>query len=223
MATERVNCLLIGALVFCAAGLLFFIIGFSTPHWLEADERYQIQSGFKKLGLWEACFKDWTYFKDYNGKQYNGCWWIFSYEYRPIWQWLNPPWFLAIQVLMTLTLLLELVTVVLLILYVIRVFPASSNYVGLFATAIMALLSGIVTAICMVIFGTKSVVDRQWIENPDKNYLSWSFGLIVLSGFLILFGGMCLFVAGMQVRLITNYEKRPRQYGYEARPALPAY
>ena len=75
----------------------------------------------------------------------------------------------------------------------------------------------------MVLFGTKSVVDRQWIENPDKNYLSWSFGLIVLSGFLLLFGGMCVFVAGMQVRLMVNYNKKPAPYGHVSKQAVPVF
>lgn len=42
------------------------------------------------MGLWEACFNHWTYFNDYNGKIYDGCWWIYSYEYRPIFHWINP-------------------------------------------------------------------------------------------------------------------------------------
>lgn len=43
-----------------------------------------------QLGLWEACFNHWTYFNDYNGKIYDGCWWIYSYEYKPIFHWINP-------------------------------------------------------------------------------------------------------------------------------------
>lgn len=43
-----------------------------------------------QLGLWEACFKDFSHKTSYNGKLYNGCWWMFSYEYEPIREWLNP-------------------------------------------------------------------------------------------------------------------------------------
>lgn len=43
-----------------------------------------------QLGLWEACFKDFSHKTSYNGKLYNGCWWMFSYEYEPIRDWLNP-------------------------------------------------------------------------------------------------------------------------------------
>lgn len=42
---------------------------------------------------------------------------------------------------------------------------------------------------------TMSVVNRQWIQNPDKNYLSFSFGLMVMSGLMVLFGGvLCSFL-----------------------------
>ena len=82
--------MLIAGLVFCSSALLFLVIGFSTPHWLELDTNYITNSGFEKLGLWEACFNNFAYYKDYTGKIYNGCWWIFSYEYRPIWNYINP-------------------------------------------------------------------------------------------------------------------------------------
>lgn len=73
-------------------------------------------------------------------------------------------------------------------------------------------------------FGTKSVVDRQWIEKPDQNYLSWSFGLMVLSGFCQLFGGMCSVVAAMQVRLENQKNKPKERYeGYVMSTQPPHY
>jgi len=86
----RVKQLLTGAIVFSSLGLLLFVIGYATGHWLEADDRFIHHNSFVRLGLWEACFDSWTYYKDYTGKSYNGCWWMFSYEYRPIYQYLNP-------------------------------------------------------------------------------------------------------------------------------------
>ena len=91
MATRsRGDWLLIIGLIFCSSALLFLIIGFSTPHWLELDTKHIKNNGFEKIGLWEACFNNFAYYKDYTGKTYNGCWWIFSYEYRPIWSYINP-------------------------------------------------------------------------------------------------------------------------------------
>ncbi|XP_071142603.1 uncharacterized protein LOC143055443 [Mytilus galloprovincialis] len=224
MAKSRGDWLLVAGLVFSGFALLFLVIGFATPHWLELDTKFITNSGFEKLGLWEACFNNWAYYRDYTGKTYNGCWWIFSYEYRPIWSYINPPWFLGIQVMMTLALLAEISVVLLALLFLIGCCPGRNSVCGLFILGGIGLCSGILTAICTVIFGAKSVVDRQWIENPDKNFLSWSFGCVVFSGFLILFGGMCIIVSALQVRLANQYSHRAKPYaGYEARHEPPYY
>ena len=80
-------------LTFCGFGLcvlctLCTVISFSSPNWLESYT--EAKSRFVKLGLWSACFNKFGYDRDFLGKTYDGCWWIFSYEYRPIWDWLNP-------------------------------------------------------------------------------------------------------------------------------------
>ena len=68
------------------------------------------------------------------------------------------------------------------------------------------------------------MVDRQWMENPDKNFLSWSFGMVVFSGFLILFAGMCIIVSGLQVRLENQYERRRKPYAdYAPQHQRPQY
>jgi hypothetical protein len=86
---NRGDLLLIVGLVLSGFALLFLVIGFSTPNWLEQDTNYITQSRFEKLGLWKACFKNYVH-KAFPGKQFNGCWWIFSEEYRPIWSYINP-------------------------------------------------------------------------------------------------------------------------------------
>ena len=78
---------LCGFALSCLAAL-FTILSFSTSHWLESYE--EAQSRFIKLGLWEACFNNFGYDRDNLGKVYKGCDWIFSYDYRPIFDWLNP-------------------------------------------------------------------------------------------------------------------------------------
>ena len=89
MANRR-DLLLIVGLVLSGIASLFLIIGFSTSHWLELNTNYITNSGFENLGLWEACFKNFVHFRDYTKKLYNGCWWTFSEEYRPIWSYINP-------------------------------------------------------------------------------------------------------------------------------------
>lgn len=69
-----------------------------------------------------------------------------------------------------------------------------------------------------------SVVNRQWIQNPDKNYLSFSFGLMVMSGFMVLFGGFCAAFSAAQVRYDQKKsEEKPRYAGHMIKPAPPIY
>ena len=52
MATwSRSRYLILSAFGFIAVGFLFNIIAFSTPNWLEADDRYKLTNGFVKVGL----------------------------------------------------------------------------------------------------------------------------------------------------------------------------
>lgn len=91
MALTRTKRLVtIFGLVFTCLAFVCMVIAFSTPHWLERFPHKRNTRVFVRMGLWEACFNHWTYYKDYLGKQYNGCWWIFHFEYRPVWPWLNP-------------------------------------------------------------------------------------------------------------------------------------
>lgn len=77
-------------LIFTISGFICLVVAFATPHWLQRFPHKRMSRVFVRMGLWEACFNDWTYYKDYLSKRYNGCWWIFHFEYRPVWGWLNP-------------------------------------------------------------------------------------------------------------------------------------
>lgn len=207
------NVLLIVSLVLFGFALLFCVIGFSTSHWLELDSRYVTSSSFENLGLWEACFKNFAFLRDYTGKLYNGCWWIFSEEYRPVWDYINPPWFLGIQVMMTIVLIAEVLTVLMSILFLIKCCRGGDNMIALFVLGSIAIAAGILTGISTIIFGAKTVTDTHWIQEPEKNFLSWSFGCVVFSGFMELFGGVCSIVAALYVKLQRRYTTdRPMAY-----------
>jgi ABC-type nickel/cobalt efflux system permease component RcnA len=84
----------------------------------------------------------------------------------------------------------------------------------------LILFTGILTAISVIIFGAKSVTDDQWKESPEKNFVSWSFGCVVFSGFLILFAGVSLIVAALQAKLVNDYDSRhdyDRRHDYDSR------
>ena len=75
----------IGCLLFA---IFAMVIAFATPYWVESFSKSD--NKFVKCGLWEFCFNDYTFWKDYNGKRYLGCWYIFSSQYRALWEWLSP-------------------------------------------------------------------------------------------------------------------------------------
>lgn len=206
------------------AGLstIFTIVSFSTSYWLESYE--EANSRFKHLGLWEACFNKFAYDRDSLGKTYDGCAWIFSYEYRPIFDWLNPTWFLAVQIMMTLNLVVSLVTSVLCLLGILNFCPPHRASVAQLTNAILIFTAGLFITLSVIIFGVKSDIDRQWLSRPDQNYLSWSFGLAVVAGFLAIFSGMCLIVDSLRLAQIRRKAKAPPPYaGYKMSTVPPQY
>ena len=75
--------------MFCLCFAIFtMVIAFASPYWVESFEK--ADNKFVKCGLWEFCFNDYTFYKDYNGKRFLGCWYIFSASSRPLWEWLSP-------------------------------------------------------------------------------------------------------------------------------------
>lgn len=68
--------LVVGALVSYIGGV-FLLMSFSSPYWIESyDESF---SSFKNMGLWEYCFKDFTYPYYQFPRLFNGCHNIFSH------------------------------------------------------------------------------------------------------------------------------------------------
>ncbi|XP_041360687.1 uncharacterized protein LOC121376944 [Gigantopelta aegis] len=180
-----------------------FFISFCTPNWIEQYDKYKTRK-FQRMGLWEACFHGWNYYKDYLGKTYYGCWWVFSFEYRPIWTFLNPPWLLGIQVVMSLTFLLTIATLFFALMFICKACPAKQHTRN---CAILNMIIAMATTICIIVFGLKTKVDRQWLPHPDSNFLSWSFGFAVLSAFFATFAAMCF--TSETIRLIAE-EKKPK-------------
>jgi hypothetical protein len=61
--------------------MLLNILGFSTPYWIQLWPRVG-DSTFKNLGLWQVCIAGFRNPKDFWGKVYYGCWWIFAREFE---------------------------------------------------------------------------------------------------------------------------------------------
>ncbi|XP_005107971.1 uncharacterized protein LOC101853410 [Aplysia californica] len=204
------------ALTFTICAFICMVVAFATPHWLERFPHKRMTRVFVRMGLWEVCFDNWTYYKDYLGKQYNGCWWIFHFEYRPVWNWLNPKWLLAVQIMMSLGLILHMLTVVMNIMYYVRCCPKEKEKKYVMVSMVMMWLASAFISISVTIFGIKADIDRQWLPNPDSNFLSWSFGCAVLSGFFSIFSAMCLSVDHLRIK--EEEERANRGPAYAVKP-----
>ncbi|CAF3390153.1 unnamed protein product [Rotaria sp. Silwood1] len=86
------------ALFFSIFALICDLIGFSTPYWLQIWPRVG-DTTFRKLGLWQVCIAGFRNPKNYWGKVYYGCWWLYAREYNGLREdgVLTPAWFTAVQ------------------------------------------------------------------------------------------------------------------------------
>ncbi|KAL8560823.1 hypothetical protein ACOMHN_032935 [Nucella lapillus] len=176
---------------FVAAAVGCLIIAFASPYWVESFSEFT-DNRFVKAGLWEFCFNDYTFYKDHNGKRYLGCFYIFSDTIRPIWEWLSPPWFIGMQVIVSLALLVQVVDAIFLVLYIFKLFPKYLNSMVLLGSSAVMLFALACILVVLVVFGVQKE-DRQWVPRPDMNYLSWSYGLCCLSGLASLFAAVALY------------------------------
>ncbi|WAR16251.1 hypothetical protein MAR_030845 [Mya arenaria] len=168
----------------------------------------------KMLGLWTACFNNFGYDRDALGKMYDGCHWIYSYEYKPIFAWLVPNWFLAVQVMMTLGLIINGGMALMLLTGQAGFFMDKEDF---FAQAFKAggfWTSFLLTCLSVALFGIKSDIDRQWFPRPDQNYLSWSFAFVVIAGFFEIFAAMCLTFDALRIKDVEARRLKKQDPGY---------
>ncbi|PAA71275.1 hypothetical protein BOX15_Mlig003053g1 [Macrostomum lignano] len=160
--------------------ILLHFLSFCSPYWLESYP--ETRSTFLRVGLWSVCFDRFIHPKDNFGIEWTGCYWIFDWNLwnRGIWEWIDPPWFIAVQVLCGLAFISHCVSLVCILFHFLLVgnrHAESSICLGTQAIAALFLLVG------LIVFGVK-VDDRDWMPRPDHNHLSWSFAFAVLSCFI---------------------------------------
>ena len=79
---------LLTALILDLLSFVSLIIAYSTPYWYISWPR--VYSGFRNIGLWEACFAGLVLDRDPTQKSYHGCWWILAPELWNIRRWVMP-------------------------------------------------------------------------------------------------------------------------------------
>jgi hypothetical protein len=189
-------------------GLLNLIIAFITPYWVISWPR--VYSPFRKVGLWEACFAGQILDRDPLQKSYHGCWWILAPELYDIRDWIMPPWFVVVQILITISLVIEFVALI----FNIRVWLHTSGHdkSGLGrrrapfnivqAMTYITIITTVLKAIAVIMFGLGFKYDWFWLPNPEINYPHFSYGLAILSTFFSFFSA----IAHVQFRNIVQEE-----------------
>lgn len=187
---------LLTALILDALSFASLIVAFSTPYWYISWPR--VYSGFRKIGLWEACFAGLTLDRDPTQKSYHGCWWILAPELWHIRQWVMPPWFVVVQILMTICCCIEAVNLVIVILIWLRTSRKDKSGHGerrpsicrVLTTMIIAITTTIMKVISVIMFGLGAEYDQYWMPNPEYNYPHFSYGMAIISAFSTIFSSM---------------------------------
>ena len=87
-------------------GIVFLVISYICPYWLQSWE--DTQSPFVRMGLWEFCFFKFRH-PDYQFDHlFHGCHAIYGEEYRLIREKLLPGWLMVVQLFMTVALISSL-------------------------------------------------------------------------------------------------------------------
>lgn len=184
------------ALILNFVGLVCLFVAFASPYWVVSWPR--VYSGFKKTGLWETCFAGLVLERDPTQKAYHGCWWILAPEYKRIREWIMPWWFIITQIVITCTLLMEICAIIILFYIYKKTGKDAKSGVGkqqvsfkmVQTTTIITIVSAILKACTVILFGVAVYKDRMWMPDPHLNYMSWSYGLAIISTFFSIFSSI---------------------------------
>ncbi|XP_005107970.1 uncharacterized protein LOC101853194 [Aplysia californica] len=185
------------AVVLSVSAFVLMFIAFASPYWYKSWTR--VHSPFANIGLWHVCLSGFIMPMDPVMKSYVGCWWIHSTEFDAIKNDLQPVWFRFIQAFSIFALIGDLIGAVLTILYIpeeMRMKVYKNRPRMFFIISAFLLGSAFLVFLIALVFA-EMTNDSSWMPRPWMNYLSWSYGLCVLSGFFSAFAGMCVFVLGL--------------------------
>lgn len=193
---EGKRIVLLTALLLHLLALFLLIISFITPYWAISWPR--VYSGFRKIGLWEVCFAGYRIPRDPLMKSYHGCWWILAPELYQIRSWIMPPWFIIIQILITVSVVIELICMIFLLMIWVR--TKSSDNTGtakrrapfnlVQGATVITIVTCCIKSVCVIMFGLAFRFDPFWLPNQEINYPHVSYGLAITSTFVSIFSSM---------------------------------
>lgn len=150
---------------------LILLISFASPYWLSS---YKFtDSAFKRLGLWDFCFLDYVHPSYQHDKKFTGCHWIYSPEYTNIRDFLQPPWFMFVQAVMTMALCVATLGSLAISLIFMH-FLIQYQLIILCLAYVCHMFTTMSLGFAVLTFYLKAF-DRSWIMYPEHNYLDWAF------------------------------------------------
>jgi len=177
-------------------GFINLVIAFITPFWVISWPR--VFSPFRKLGLWEACFAGEILPQDPHQKSYHGCWWILSPELYGIREWIMPPWFVVVQILVTISIVIEALALIFNIQVCGRTSSRDKSGLGrrrapyniVQAMTYITIVTTVLKGCSVLMFGLAFKFDWFWLPNPEINYPHFSYGLAIVSTFFSFFASL---------------------------------
>ena len=156
---------------------LILLTSFASPYWLSS---YKFtDSTFKRLGLWDFCFQDYRHPSYQYDTKFTGCHWIHSPIYANIRDWLQPPWFIFVQAVMTIALCIS--TLGLLAVSIIFMhFLIQYQLIILCLTLVCHLFTTLLVFFALSTFYFRAF-DKSWIMYPDFNHVDWAFFFAMVS------------------------------------------
>ncbi|CAG5120396.1 unnamed protein product [Candidula unifasciata] len=185
------------AVINAAIAFCLMFIAFASPYWYKSWTR--VFSPFGNIGMWHICLNGYIKPRDPVMKSYVGCWWIHSTEFEDIVDKIMPVWFRFMQAFTIIVLFADLFGMAFGLLYLTDGLKAKlykNRPRMFFINSGLMLGAAFLVFIIALVFAEMSK-DDDWMPRPWMNYLSWSYGLCVLSGFLSALSGMCYFVLGL--------------------------
>lgn len=182
----------------CSLVLVF--VAFASPFWYKSWSR--VHSPLANVGMWHICLSGWVKPRDPMMRSYVGCWWIHSTFFEEVWDEIMPAWFRVVQTVVVLTLIVNIVTVGMLSFYLVDRFRIKyynpNRYRAFMINSVLMFVSGVFVLIVALMFPMYAK-DPTWMPRPWLNYLSWSYGFFVLSGFFAVFSGISLFLKSTEI------------------------
>ena len=168
------------------AGLFLLVISFASPSWLVSWQ--DTQSPFIGMGPWQICFNRFRFPRLQFDVLFTGCHPMWGHTYHQIREWLMPPWLLAIQGLLLISLILTVLARILSLSVVFHAPEAVWLQFGsslLLIIGLLDLLTGVLMSIISLVFAV-SCWSRSWLLYPNYNYLSWGWAAALLASWILL-------------------------------------